>query len=115
MSKELGNLHNGLIIFSMAPMHPSAIGMGRAIVQVKVSGKIAAIGFDGADAERAFIKEGTLDAIAVQSPFNKAYLDVKTAYDVTFGGKTVDPKVDTGFLMVNKDNVDSQDAKNVLY
>jgi ribose transport system substrate-binding protein len=94
---------------------PTAIGMGRAIVQAKLSGKIAAVGYDGAAAEAAFVKDGTFDAIAVQSSFNMGYLGVKTAYDVAFGGKTVDAKVDTGFLMVNKDNVDSQDAKNVLY
>ena len=43
------------------------------------------------------------------------YLGVKTAYDAAFGDKTVEPYVDTGFLMVTKDNIDSQDAKNVLY
>jgi ribose transport system substrate-binding protein len=94
---------------------PTAIGMGRAIVQAKLGGKIAVIGFDGAAAEAAFVKDGTFDAIAVQSSFNMGYLGVKTAYDVAFGGKKVDAKVDTGFLMVTKDNVDSQDAKNVLY
>jgi ribose transport system substrate-binding protein len=94
---------------------PTAIGMGRAIAAAKLSGKIAAVGYDGAAAEAAFVKDGTFDAIAVQSSFNMGYLGVKTAYDVAFGGKTVDAKVDTGFLMVNKDNVDSQDAKNVLY
>jgi ribose transport system substrate-binding protein len=94
---------------------PTAIGMGRAISQAKLSGKIAAIGFDGAAAEAAFVKDGTFDAIAVQSSFNMGYLGVKTAYDAAFAGKTVPAKVDTGFLMVTKDNVDSQDAKNVLY
>jgi ribose transport system substrate-binding protein len=43
------------------------------------------------------------------------YLGVKTAYDVAFGKKTVATYVDTGFLIVTKDNIDSQDAKNVLY
>ena len=61
------------------------------------------------------VKDGTLNAIAVQSSYNMGYLGVKTAYDAAFGGKTVEPYVDTGFLMVTKDNIDSQDAKNVLY
>ncbi len=94
---------------------PTAIGMGRAIAAAKLSGKIAAIGFDGAAAEQAFVKDGTFDAIAVQSSFNMGYLGVKTAYDAAFGSKDVPAKVDTGFLMVTKDNIDSQDAKNVLY
>jgi ribose transport system substrate-binding protein len=94
---------------------PTAIGMGRAIAQAKLGGKIVAIGFDGAQQLQAFVKDGTLQAIAVQSSFNMGYLGVKTAYDASIGGKKVPDTVDTGFLMVTKDNIDSQDAKNVLY
>jgi ribose transport system substrate-binding protein len=94
---------------------PTAIGMGRAIQNMKLSGKIVAIGFDGNSVLQSMIKDGTLQAIAVQSSFNMGYLGVKTAYDVAFGGKTVPEFVDTGFIMVTKDNIDSQDAKNVLY
>jgi ribose transport system substrate-binding protein len=43
------------------------------------------------------------------------YLGVKTAYDAAIGGKKVEHFVDTGFIMVTKDNIDSKDAKNVLY
>ena len=94
---------------------PTAIGMGTAIKNAGLSGKIVAIGFDGAEQLQAFIKDGTLQAIAVQSSYNLGYLGVKDAYDVAVNGKTVPATVDTGFLMVTKDNIDSQDAKNVLY
>jgi ribose transport system substrate-binding protein len=94
---------------------PTAIGMGSAIKTAGLSGKIVAIGFDGAEQLQAFIKDGTLQAIAVQSSYNLGYLGVKDAYDVAIGKKTVPATVDTGFLMVTKDNIDSQDAKNVLY
>jgi ribose transport system substrate-binding protein len=43
------------------------------------------------------------------------YMGVMTAYQVAFEGKTVEHFVDTGFLMVDKDNVESKEAKNVLY
>ena len=94
---------------------PTAIGMGRAIEQAGLSGKIVAIGFDGNSVLKEMVQNGTLQAIAVQSSFNMGYLGVKTAYDVAFGVKEVPAYVDTGFLMVTPDNVDSQDAKNVLY
>ncbi len=94
---------------------PTAIGMGKAIQQAGLGGKIVAIGFDGNSVLAGMVKDGTLNAIAVQSSYNMGYLGVKTAYDAAFGGKTVEPYVDTGFLMVTKDNIDSQDAKNVLY
>jgi ribose transport system substrate-binding protein len=94
---------------------PTAIGMGRAIQNMKLQGKLVAIGFDGNSVLASMIKDGTLQAIAVQSSFNMGYLGVKTAYDAAFLNKTVDAYVDTGFLMVTKDNIDSTDAKNVLY
>jgi ribose transport system substrate-binding protein len=61
------------------------------------------------------VKNGTLNAIAVQSSYNMGMLGVKTAYDASFGGKKVEAYVDTGFLLVTKDNIDSKEAKNVLY
>ena len=94
---------------------PTAVGMGRAIAQAGLVGKIVAIGFDGNAALANFIKDGTLQAIAVQSSFNMGYLGVKTAYDVSIGKKKVPAYVDTGFLIVTKDNIDSTAAKNVLY
>ena len=93
---------------------PTAIGMGRAIVQSGKKGKVAAIGFDGNSDLQAFIKDGTLEAIAVQSAYQMGNLGVKTAVEAS-QGKKVPSFRDTGVIMVNKSNIDSQDAKNVLY
>ena len=93
---------------------PTAVGMGRAIAQAGLAGKIVAIGFDGDSALQGFIRDGTLQAIAVQSSYNMGYLGVKTAYDAIMG-KEVPAQVDTGFIMVTKDNIDTTEAKNVLY
>jgi ribose transport system substrate-binding protein len=43
------------------------------------------------------------------------YLGVKTAYDAGVAKKTVPAGVDTGFIIVTKDNIDTPEAKNVLY
>lgn len=94
---------------------PTAIGMGRAIKESGLAGKIVAIGFDGNSVLKEMVVDGTLNSIAVQSSYNMGFMGVKTAYDVAFAGKKVDAYVDTGFLMVTKDNVDSTEAKNVLY
>ncbi|MGA2545486.1 MAG: ABC transporter substrate-binding protein [Rectinemataceae bacterium] len=94
---------------------PSAVGMGRAIAQAGIAGKIVAIGFDGNGVLQNFIKDGTIQAICVQSSYNMGYLGVKTAYDVSIGKKKIAAYVDTGFLLVTKDNIDTQPAKNVLY
>jgi ribose transport system substrate-binding protein len=93
---------------------PTAVGMGRAITEAKLGGKIVAIGFDGNSALAGFVKDGTLQGIAVQSSYNMGFLGVKTAYDVAMG-KQIEAYVDTGFIIVTKDNIDSTEAKNVLY
>ena len=93
---------------------PTAIGMGRALVQSGKAGKVAAIGFDGNADLQGFIKDGTLEAIAVQSAYQMGFLGVKTAVELASGKKV--PKFrDTGVLMVTKKNIDSTEAKNVLY
>jgi ribose transport system substrate-binding protein len=93
---------------------PTAIGMGRALVQSGRAGKVAAIGFDGNADLQGFIKDGTLDAIAVQSAYQMGFLGVKTAVDLVSGKKV--PKFrDTGVVMVTRKNIDSPEAKNVLY
>jgi ribose transport system substrate-binding protein len=94
---------------------PTAIGMGRAIEQAGLAGKIVAIGFDGNSVLQEMVTNGTLQAIAVQSSYNMGYLGVLTAYQVAFAGETVEHFVDTGFIMVDQDNIDTTEAKNVLY
>jgi len=94
---------------------PTAIGMGRAIEQAGLAGEIVAIGFDGNEVLQEQVKNGTLQAIAVQSSFNMGYLGVKTAYEAAIEGKTVEHFVDTGFIMVDAANIDSEEAQNVLY
>lgn len=93
---------------------PTAIGMGRALVQAGKAGKVVAIGFDGNSDLQGFVKDGTLEAIAVQSAYQMGNLGVKTAVEVIQGKKV--PKFrDTGVVMVTKKNIDSPEAKNVLY
>ena len=94
---------------------PSAVGMGRAIAQAGLAGKIVAIGFDGNGVLQNFVKDGTISAICVQSSYNMGFLGVKTAFDLAIGKKKAASYVDTGFLLVTKENIGSTQAKNVLY
>ena len=93
---------------------PTAIGMGRALVQSGKAGKVVAIGFDGNADLQGFVKDGTIAAIAVQSAYQMGALGVKTAVDV-LEKKPVPKFRDTGVVMVTKTNIDTPEAKNVLY
>lgn len=93
---------------------PTAIGMGRALAQAGKAGKVVAIGFDGNSDLQGFVKDGTIEAIAVQSAFEMGSLGVKTVAEIV-AGKKVPSFRDTGVLMVTKKNIDTPAAKNVLY
>lgn len=93
---------------------PTAVGMGRALVQSGKAGKVVALGFDGNEDLQKFVKDGTLEATAVQGSYQMGFQGVKTVADV-LGGKKVPKFLDTGVVMVTKANIDKPEAKNVLY
>lgn len=93
---------------------PTAVGMGRAIVQAGMVGKIVAVGFDGNKDLQDFVRDGTLDSIAVQGSFQMGELGVKAIADL-IAGKTIESFINTGVVIVTKDNIDAPEAQNVLY
>jgi len=93
---------------------PTAVGMGRAIVQAGKAGKIVAIGFDGNEDLQNFVKDGTLNAIAVQGSYQMGAMGIETVMN-SLQGKKVQKSLNTGVVIVTKDNIDSPEAKNVLY
>lgn len=93
---------------------PTAIGMGRALAQSGRAGKVVAVGFDGNEDLQNFVKNGTLAAIAVQGSFQMGKLGLETVVKLIDHQK-VAKQIDTGVVLVTKKNIDSVDAKNVLY
>jgi ribose transport system substrate-binding protein len=93
---------------------PTAVGMGRALVQSGRAGKVLAIGFDGNQDLQKFVDDGTLAGIAVQGSYQMGFLGVKTIQDV-LQKKPVPKFRDTGVVWVTKANLKSPEAKAVLY
>lgn len=93
---------------------PTAIGMGRAIEQAGKAGQLTAIGFDGNSDLQDMVKSGTLLTTAVQGSFQMGELGVNAIADI-LAGKEVTDFIDTGVVMVTKDNIDTPVAQNVLY
>ena len=78
------------------------------------AGQVVAIGFDGNQDLQKFVQDGTLEGIAVQSSFRMGYLGVKTV-DELLQRKPVPKFRDTGVVWVNKTNLQSREARAVLY
>jgi ribose transport system substrate-binding protein len=93
---------------------PTAVGMGRALKQTGKADKLVAVGFDGNQDLQDFVRGGTIQAIAVQGSYQMGYEGIQTVVNV-IEHKPVPKQVDTGVVLVDKQNLDSQDARNVLY
>ncbi|PZX10850.1 ribose transport system substrate-binding protein [Palleronia aestuarii] len=93
---------------------PTAVGMGRAIVQAGRAGDLVALGFDGNADLQQFVRDGVLDAIAVQGSFAMGELGVETVVDI-LDGESVEAFINTGVVLVDQKNIDSDEAQNVLY
>lgn len=93
---------------------PTVVGMARAIKERGFAGKLVAVGFDGNQDLQNFVRDGTLEGIVVQSSYQMGYKGVNTINKIIKGEK-VDKFIDTGVVFVTKDNIDSEEAKAVLY
>lgn len=93
---------------------PTAVGMARAIKQLGYAGKVVAVGFDGNTVLQDFVHDGTLDGIVVQSSYQMGLKGV-TTIDAILNKQKVEKFIDTGVVYVTKENIDSPEAKAVLY
>lgn len=92
---------------------PTAIGMGRAVEEKGLAGKIVAVGFDGAPKLQELVKKGVLQGVVIQSPYNMGYKGLKIALDAS-NGKKVPKFVDSGTFVVTTENIDSAEAQKAL-
>lgn len=83
---------------------------------LKKSGRdsVYAYAFDANDVEIEAVKDGYLRGMIVQKPFEMGYRAVGYAIDAK-EGKQVPSMVDTGGIVVTKENVDTPDVKTLLY
>src|SRR6185436_11340006 len=96
------------------PNESSTAGMLLALQDINKAGKVSFVGFDSSQAFIDAMNKGELHGIVVQNPFNMGYLGVKTMVDQLLG-KTVEKKIDTGVMLVTKDNMESPEVKTLLH
>ena len=96
------------------PNESSTAGMLLALQDINKAGKVSFVGFDASQAFIEAMRAGQLHGIVVQNPFNMGYLGVRTMVDNLLG-KPVEKKIDTGVMLVTKDNLDSPDVQTLLH
>ena len=85
-----------------------------ALQDIGKAGKISFVGFDSSQAFIDALNAGQLHGIVVQNPFNMGYLGVRTMV-ASLQGATVEQKIDTGVMLVTKENMGSAEVQALLH
>jgi ribose transport system substrate-binding protein len=96
------------------PNESSTAGMLLALQDINKAGKVSFVGFDASQSFIDAMRAGQLHGIVVQNPFNMGYLGVRTMVDHLLG-KTVEKKIDTGVMLVTKENLETPEVKTLLH
>jgi len=96
------------------PNESSTAGMLLALEDIGKAGKVSFVGFDSSQRFIDALNAGQLHGIVVQNPFNMGYLGVRTMVDNLLG-KPVEKKIDTGVMLVTKENLETPEVKTLLH
>ncbi len=96
-----------------APNESTTFGMILALRKAGLAGKIHMVGFDASDKLVQALKDGTVDALVLQNPFNIGYLAVKTMAQ-HLRGQPVEKRIDTGARLATRENLDSPEIAELL-
>jgi ribose transport system substrate-binding protein len=96
------------------PNESSTAGMLLALQDIGKAGKVSFVGFDSSKTFIDAINANQLHGIVVQNPFNMGYLGVKTMVDSLLG-KPVNRKIDTGVMLVTKENMQTPEVQALLH
>lgn len=90
---------------------PCAIGALKAVEAKGLKGKIKIIGFDNTTEMEKGVTEGTIDSVVIQNPGKMGYESVKALIAAKKGEK-VEKKIDTGVVLMTKENMDKPEMKD---
>jgi ribose transport system substrate-binding protein len=96
------------------PNESSTAGMLLALQDIGKAGKVSFVGFDASQAFIDAMRADQLHGIVVQNPFNMGYLGVRTMVEHLLG-KPVERKIDTGVMLVTKENMESPEVRALLH
>ena len=113
-SENLLNRFADVVQGIFTPNESSTAGMLLALQDIGRAGKISFVGFDTSQTFIDAMNANQLHGIVVQNPFNMGYLGVRTMVDSLLG-KPVEKKIDTGVMLVTKDNLASPEVNTLLH
>ena len=113
-SENLLNQFGDQIQGIFTPNESSTAGMLLALQDIGKAGKVSFVGFDSSQAFIDALNANQLHGIVVQNPFNMGYLGVRTMVE-SLQGKPISKKIDTGVMLVTKDNMETPEVNALLH
>ena len=113
-SENLLNQFGDQVQGIFTPNESSTAGMLLALQDIGKAGKVSFVGFDSSQTFIDALNANQLHGIVVQNPFNMGYLGVRTMVE-SLQGKPISKKIDTGVMLVTKENMESPEVKTLLH
>ena len=97
-----------------ASAEPATVGAAQAFKSREVAGKIKFVGFDSSESIEKDLRDGVIDSLVVQDPFNIGYQAVKSVV-AAMNGETPRKRIDSPATVVTRDNVDDPEIDELLH
>jgi ribose transport system substrate-binding protein len=95
------------------PNESTTFGMLRALQDGGFAGKVRFVGFDSSIKLVEALRNGQLNGLVLQNPFQMGYLGVKTIVS-HLKGEQVPKRIDTGVTMITRENMDQPEMSQLL-
>jgi ribose transport system substrate-binding protein len=113
-SQNLLNRYGAEVNGVFCVTEPTTIAMTKALRDIgKAGGKVKMIGFDSGSQSVRDMKNGDVQALAVQNPLLMGYLSVMTMVKHLQGEK-VESRIDTGVVLATPETMDQPEVRDLL-
>ena len=93
----------------------SAQGAGMAVVNAGLGGHVQVVAYDATQAAIELMKQGVVSLVLAQKPFDMGYMAVQFAAADAAGVTSLPRRVETGFAIIDKDNVSDPNVARFIY
>lgn len=93
----------------------SAQGAGTAVVNAGLGGAVQVVAYDATQFAIEQLREGVVSLVLAQKPFDMGYLAVQFAVADASGVTSIPVAVETGFAIIDIDNVDDPEVARFIY
>ena len=93
----------------------SALGAGNAVINAGLGGVVQVVAYDATQEAIENLRNGVVSLVLAQKPFDMGYMAVQFAVADAAGVTSLPRRVQTGFAIIDIDNVDDPEIARFIY